>query len=111
MIGLSLPLYASEYYSEIVLGDVFLSPLPYFPATCNCVEFTRLFGIGDELVDEPCVLCGLLTYEGDTGHRAVIWEIRWESRKLVVVESNYEKCKITWRVISMDSPFIKEYVK
>lgn len=100
----------SEDISTLVDYDLFyLEPLPYFPATCNCVDFTRLFNIGDEPTDEPCVLCAVKTWEGEKGHRAVVWEIR--KTELVIVESNYIPCEVSWRIISLDNPLIRGYVR
>lgn len=109
-----------KYPVEPITEDlVYLKPLPYIQAkpSCSCVGFIQSFGFDiaghayqlQPNSDEPMVGGLALTKEGPYGHVAVIHQIDFDS--LIIVESNYIKCSITYRRISLDSPLIRGFIK
>lgn len=113
MLGLLLaPNIASE--SAIAptsnFEEVYLKPLPSFPvkATCNCKEYAKELGVGDRVSEVPVLLGGVVLAEGRTGHIAVIISI--DEKDILVIESNYISCQITYRRLSLTYSKIRGFV-
>jgi len=82
-------------------------PIPALTPTCNCVKFVKNLGIRNNIIDEPIVAGSVRTNEGNVGHRAFILKIEMDS--IVIVESNYVPCQITFRRLYLDDPIITGY--
>jgi hypothetical protein len=107
-------------FSQINNSSYLKAPSPILnlpPPSCYCTVFAERFGY--ELnghayqlqpnSDEPTVGGLILTREGPYGHVAVIYQIDFDS--LIIVESNYVECKITYRRIPLDYKLIRGYIK
>lgn len=57
---------------------------------------------------EPIVGSVVILKGGKLGHVALVLEVRDDS--IVIVESNYKPCQITYRVIPKSSSIIKGYL-
>jgi len=113
-MGILIPFSAGGRISYVSREDVdltYLKPLPYPPIapSCNCVGYAMQFGIQNEPIDEPMIGGSMRTWEGPIGHRVIILDIREDTEEFVIIESNYVRCQITYRVIPMDSPLIKGF--
>lgn len=95
--------------TEVSPQEVYISPLsiPALVPSCNCVQFALSMGINNNPIDEPIVGGSLKTWEGPIGHRAFILAIEEDS--LIIVESNFIPCQITFRRIPLDSRIIRGY--
>jgi len=101
-------------------SDVYIKAPPFLlglpPPSCSCIVFARGFGYSfnknayqlQPNSDKPILKGLVLTREGPYGHVAVIYQIDFDS--LIIVESNYVKCKITYRRIPLDYPLIRGYI-
>jgi hypothetical protein len=105
MLGLLLtPNYATEepIFSTDDLEMAYVRSLPSFPvpATCNCMQYARLLGVGDNVSKVPVLMGGVILNEGKIGHIGVIIEINDDN--ILIIESNYKPCSITYRRLDLN---------
>jgi hypothetical protein len=120
IVLLGIPNYAQEYFldsvEQVSVGYyqeneyVYAQSFPRIPdASCNCAKFAQDFGVKGTRVSEPVLYGGVRTEETKgIGHWAVILEIT--DTDILVIESNYIPCKISYRRIPLNSPKIKWFM-
>jgi surface antigen len=87
---------------------------------CNCVTFVREarggnlpFGLYSKwskkqiVNSEPVVGSAIITTEGRAGHVGIVVGVT--TSDVYIVEANYQHCRISTRILSLDSPQIIGY--
>ena len=113
MLGLLLTPNIANEATEISTDDLemaYVKPLPSFPvpAKCNCMQYARLLGVGDTPSKTPVLMGGVILAEGPKGHIAIIIEINDDN--ILIIESNYEPCSITYRRLDLSYNRIVRFV-
>jgi hypothetical protein len=112
MLGLLLTPNIANEATEISTNveAVYVRPLPSFPvnATCSCIQFARLMGVVDRPSEIPVLMGGVILREGSIGHIGVIIEINDDN--ILIIESNYKPCSITYRRLDLNYNRIIRFV-
>ena len=87
---------------------------------CNCVKWLKgylgaeneIWGIPRDMTDLysiPRVGSIIVTSEGEYGHIGYIEKI--EGDKLYILEANYKPCEVSTRILSINAPQIRGYLR